>query len=193
MTRFALLTLCLLFATGCAMFEGEEHDSDMSTDMSMGMEQPDPPAEMAKLERMVGKWSGTAEMVSGAPEGAPDSFKGESRMHFVHNGFYLMSEGWHEMGPGMKAHYTEIWAWDPGAGKYRTFWFSDMGEWGTGWATASADGSEFQIKADAMDAAGNKKSGTGTGRFVDDDTMEWTWTERGPMGEMTMKGTSHRK
>lgn len=192
MMRFALLILCLPFVTGCAMFH-EEHDSDTSKDMPMGMEKPEPSAEMAKLSRMVGAWAGTAEMVSGAPEGAPTTFKGESQMRLVHDGFYLMSEGWHEMGPGMKASYTEYWAWDPGAGKYRTFWFSDMGEWGTGWATANADGTEFKIEAESMDAQGNKKSGSGTGRFVDDDTMTWTWTEKGPMGEMEMKGTSRRK
>ena len=41
-------------------------------------------------------------------------------------------------------------------------------------------------------ANGRPSRGNGTIEFVDDKTMEWCWTEKGPMGKMELKGTSRK-
>jgi hypothetical protein len=167
--------------------------------MDMGdMQKPSPPMQMAQLDRLIGSWEGTAEMVyPEMPERSdtPNSFAGGGKWERTMDGMYLRSEGWHEMGPDVKMKSVEYIAWDAGAGAFRTFWFSDFGEFGTGTMRTSADGSGFTVKAKSTDASGESKNGSGKMTFVDNDTVEWTWAERNWMGSklMEFKGTMKRK
>ncbi len=129
------------------------------------------------------------------PEGGddmPSSFAGGGTMDWALDGMALKGEGWYEMGPDEKTHYVEYWSWDPKAKKYAIWSMSDWGETGSGWAEFTPDGNSMCAKAAARDAEGNKKSGESKMTFVDDNTMTWTYAEKGPMGKMKIKGTSRR-
>jgi hypothetical protein len=111
----------------------------------------------------------------------------------VLGGTALHSIGTFDMGEGQKMTYEEYMWWDAKAGKYRNWSISDWGEVGSGWLTDCKDCDGFCSKAGAIDAQGNKKRFEGCMWFVDKDTMEWSFTESGPMGKMSMKGTSKRQ
>jgi hypothetical protein len=178
---------------------------------SLAFQKPEPAPELARLERLVGTWTGTGQMVDwdmpkdmpkalkdkmpvGAEGEKPEEYAGGGTYEWTLDGMFLKGEGWHEMGPDQKAHYAEYWTWDPTAKKYRTWYFSDFGEHGSGWATMSEDGKTMTFTGTSYDAYGNKETGSGTMTFPDDDTYEWTWTGSSRvMGEMEMKGTAKRK
>ena len=152
---------------------------------------PAPHPEMQRLARMVGTWSGTAEVVE--PD-VPGSFKGTTTSAWALGGQFLRNEGGHEMGEGQSANYVEMITWDPRQNAYRSWYFSDWGEHGTGEITVSDDGSCWCVKSRGFDAAGNRKTGEGCVTFLSDNTQEWTWTEKGgPAGRMRLKGTATRQ
>lgn len=171
------------------------------------MEAPKKPTaapEMKKLERMLGSWAGTAEMVEPSPEEMkkrmpegskemPTSFKGGGKSDWALGGTYLKSEGWHEMGNNEKATYVEYITWDADKGKFHSWYFGDNGEYGQGWMTFDADGNTFHMKARGVNFSGKPMSGKGTMRFVGNDTIEWKWSESaGLFHKMSIKGTNKR-
>ncbi|MGB2984416.1 MAG: hypothetical protein WBE26_00920, partial [Phycisphaerae bacterium] len=189
------LTLCALgLVGGCAQPQWAEPPK-----------KPTPGAELMKLSRLLGTWSGTAEIVSPSPEEMkaampedaeemPSSFAWAGKAEWTLGGMFLTSEGWHEMGEGERMNYVEYWTWDPKAKKYRTWYFSDWGESGQGWAWFdAADGDTMRFKATGIDAQGGTKRGKGMMTFTDDDTYEWTWSESGSDGKMKFEGTAKRQ
>ena len=173
--------------------------------MDMGPpKKPAPAAEMKKLERMTGTWNWTGQMVSPTkeemmkhmPPGSKEpqtTFSGVGKGEMVLGGTAFKSTGSFDMGEGQKMTYEEYWWWDAKAGKYRAWSISDWNEVGTGWITYCGDCDGFCNKGDAIDSQGNKKHYEGCMKFVDKDTMEWSMTESGPMGKMSMKGSSKRQ
>jgi hypothetical protein len=168
------------------------------------MQKPSPAPEMAKLARFIGTWSGSAEIVSPSheemkaemPEGEemPSSFAGGGTYDWTLGGMYLRGEGWHEMGDGQRANYVEYWAWNPKVKKYRTWYFGDWGDSGEGWAWFDQDHPDvMRLKGTTTDALGRKGRGHGMMTFIDDNSYEWSWCERGPMGKMKFEGTSKRE
>lgn len=188
---------CLL---GPAMLVG----GCMKPAMDMGPpKKPEVPAEMKKLERLVGAWNWTGEMVcptkeemmKAMPPGSKEpqtKFAGTGKMEMVLGGAALRGTGSFDMGEGQMMTYEEYWWWDAKAGKFRTWSISDWLESGSGWATPCGDCDGFCNKGEGIDAQGNKKRYEGCMKFIDKDTHEWCFTEHGPMGKMTMKGTSKR-
>ena len=81
--------------------------------------------------------------------------------------------------------------WNPKVGKYRSWYFSDWGEYGEGWWTLK--GEDWHFKGTGCDAHGNKSKLEGSWKFTDDDTIEWEWAEKGPHGTMELTGKSTRK
>ena len=73
-------------------------------------QQPTPGPEIQKLARLVGSWTGTAEMVTPSPEemraampegseeDIPSSFAGGGTFEWDLNGMFLVGRSWHEMG-----------------------------------------------------------------------------------------------
>lgn len=194
MSRRLIVSLCVLAVVGgCARPE-----------WPMEMKKPTPGAELKKLQRLVGNWTGTAEMVSPSPEEMkammpegseemPSSYAGGGKYEWGLGGMFLKGEGWHEMGEGLKANYVEYWTWDPKAGKYRTWYFSDFGESGAGWAKFS-DANTIEMKMAGLDAEGYEVSGGGTMTFVDDNLYNWTWSMKSDKeGKMEFKGTGKRQ
>lgn len=195
--RRSLLLIPLIAVLGCAQ---------QQTSMDMMTEKPKPAPELAKLDRLVGQWSGTAEMVYPSPEEMrkkmppgeemPTYFKGGGKWEWVLGGMFLKSEGWHEMPGGERAHYLEFLTWDPTIKKYHSWYFSDTGESGEGTVTFSDDGRIMYWKAKGIKPGGKKMQGHGTMTFIDDNTLEWNWTEsEGLFGtnKMELKGTSRRQ
>jgi hypothetical protein len=155
--------------------------------------QPTPAPEMAHLQRMIGNWTTTGEMVSPAPEtGMPNTFTGGGTWTWALNGMYVKATGWHEMPGGMRMNNEEFITWDEDAGKFHAWYYSDWGERGESFWTMSDDGMTFDIKATAVQG-GKRSRGTGTLTFVNDMTMNWTWTEKSSEGKMVMRGTSHKR
>lgn len=193
MTRFVMLAMSVsLVLTGC-----------MQPQMPMGdFKQPDPAPEMAKLVRFMGTWEGTAHMdddtiemmKSMSPEGEETSnnFAGAGTYTWTLDGHFLKGTGWHEMGPDTKAQYVELWTWDAKEKKYKTWFFSDWGEYGTGWASWCGDDC-LCMTATGSDPSGAKMKGKGCMRFTDDKTIEWNWSEKRGPAKMGFHGTSRRK
>jgi len=186
MRRLACLTVCgSVFLVGC-----QEPTMEM-----MEMKKPSPAPELAKLERMVGNWDGTWEMLSPKPEEGAEPMSGTStgKFSWTMGGMFLMGAGVVDIGEGKMMNYVEYWTWDPQAKKYRSWFFSDWGESGESTFSLSADGNSMKGTFAGMDGEGHKKSGGGELTWVDNNTMEGTWHETGPMGNIKMKWTSKRK
>ena len=189
---FPIAASVLLRLSGCA-----------SPKMPMEMpKRPTPGPEMARVAVLLGDWEGTAEMVEPSPEEMkafmpegeemPSSFAGGNKYEWVLGGMYLKGEGWHEMGDGQKMNFVEAWKWDAKAKKYKTWFFTDWGEHGSGWATW-CDTDCLCMDATAQDVEGRESKGTGRICLVDDNTMEWVWSESGAKGKMKLEGTSKKK
>lgn len=159
--------------------------------------------QMKKLDRLVGNWTWTGEMVEPSKEEMmkylpkdakppQTTFAGTGKFEFILGGTVLKGSGSFDMGDGQKMNYEEFWAWDGKANKYRTYFLNDWSETGLGWVTPCGDCDGFCTKGDSVDAQGVKKHAEGCMKAVDKDTWEWSMTEHGPMGKMSMKGTSKR-
>lgn len=194
MLRRTCLTLAtFVLAGGC-----------MKPPMDMGPpKKPEPAAEMKKLEQFAGTWKWTGEMVSPTkeelmkqmPPGSKEpqmTMAGSGKGEMVWGGTVLRMEGSFDL-EGQKMTYLEYWMWDGQAKKYRILSMNDWGEIGTGWATLCDDCDGFCSKSDATDAQGIRKRYEGCMKLVDKDTHDWSFTERGPMGKMSFKGTSKRQ
>ena len=154
---------------------------------------------MKQLERLVGTWNGTAEMVSPTreemieymPEMAdkmPEYFKGGSTWSLTFDGLVLKVEGWHEMTKDERANYVEFIKWDSKKERFLTFFFSDYGEHATGELKVDRNDPDlFHMKGTGVDAQGTKKRFKGTMRFVDNDTVFWEVTESSGFQKMKMK------
>lgn len=199
--RTSCLVLPLFLVAGC---HGRSF-MVIERDMPPMPTKPAPFPEMKMLEPMVGTWTGSGEMLEPDPETIkammPESerakfkstFGGGSTSKWELDGTVLRSEGWYEMPDNQKGSYIEYWTWCPKAGKFRTWFSSDWSESGNGWVTPSADGRCFQMKGSSCDAMGNTKKFEGCMCLPNNDTMEWDFTEKGPMGRFRMHGTSKRQ
>jgi hypothetical protein len=166
---------------------------------------PTPSADIQKLSRMIGTWSGTAEWVVPSPEdmkammpeGAeemPTEFAGSGTYSWTLDGMYLKGEGWHEMGPDERVSYVEYWAWDEKSNRYRTWYFTDWGESGEGWAWFDvSDDNTIRFKGTSVDGQGMRHKGKGKMTFLDDNRYEWSWAEHSPMGNVAFKGVATRE
>ena len=196
MTRRLVASLCaMVMIGGCARPHAP-----------MGPPQkPAQSAEVKKLSRLAGSWTGTAEMVSPSaeemqavmPEGSNEkvqtTFAFGGKLDWALGGLFLKGEGWYEMGEGLKANYVEYWTWDPKAQKYRIWSFTDWGESSAGWAKFT-DANTMWMESEGWDGEGYKMSSTGTMTFVDDNTHNWTITMKSDQtGKMVMKGTAKKQ
>lgn len=158
---------------------------------------PERPVELDRLNDWVGTWkaSGTGKMM-----GIDEEFTvtGTSQNAWDVDGWYLSEHGEYDMGPMGKMKYLQVWTWDSNAKKFRSYWFDSMG--GVGHGTAKCD-EKTRTWTMSMRGKGPMGSTRGKGcvKFVDDNTMEWTWQEwpawdlLGLFKFMDMKGTSTRQ
>jgi len=196
MVRRLVMVMCAVgLAGGC-------------TQSRWAMEPPQKPGvapQMAQLQRLIGNWSGHAEMVEPSREAMlammpenerhemPEKYAGGGSWEWALGGMALRGDGWYEMGPGQKVNYVEFWTWDAKNNRFRTWFASDWGETGEGWAKFNPDGNSMTMNATMRDADGTGKSGSGTFTFLDNNTMEWTYAEKGSHGNMRLRGVSKRQ
>jgi ribosomal protein L24E len=162
-----------------------------------------PSRELAKLSLMLGEWTGEGRLVSPSaevlraamPPGQEPmtTFESGSTTEFALGGKFLRSQGWHEVGAGRISRYVQFVTWDPRRGKYRSWYFTDSGEIGEGWMTVEADGRTFRSQAGGTRADGSPIQGRGVATVVEDGSMQWSWSEKGPAGEIELEGRSRRK
>lgn len=191
-----------MFAVTALIAGCSETHPKMSMDEMMKKATPAP--ELAKLNPMVGNWTGTAEMVkptademkkmmpADAAQKFTGRFNGGSNYQWTLNGMYLEGRGWHERHDGTRDNFMEVMGWDAKTKKYWSGFVSDSGDRGEVWTTVSADGKTFTSQAKGCDGHGNPTTGQGTMTFVDNNTINWTWVENGAMGRMELKGTTKR-
>ena len=197
MRRLVWLLCSAALVAGCS----DSHPPKMTMeDMN---KKPAPAPELSKLNRFVGNWSGTADLVKPTaaemqkmmPAGSPaptTHFNGAESYQWTMDGFFLKVEGWHDRGNGQRENFSGVCGWNA-AGK--TYWSGMITNWGGsghGTMTADADGRTFHFTGEEMDANGRPMKSKGMVRFVDDNTMDWSFSGTGPMGPLEMKGTMKR-
>ena len=174
-----------LIGTGCMPKFTVEQLSEM---------RPERPAEMDKLNAFAGKW----EMEGQAKMSVVDEMLkigGTADAKWEGDGWYLVNNAVMNMeGMGeMKA--VETWTYDAHSKKYRSIWVDNMGSVGTGEGRHDEKTDTWYFTASSHGPMG-KVSMKGTAKVIDENTMEWTWTEDGCMGlckTMEMTGTSRRR
>lgn len=167
---------------------------------------PQAPEAMNNLSRMVGTWEGTCEMVKptademekympGAMDHMPKVYKGASTSQWVMDGMAIREEGWHDRSKDSKEHYVAYITWNPRRERYEGYYTSDWGGHGTSTMWMSDDGDTFHMRGQETDVDGNTMKGRGHMHFVDNDTMEWSYSMLGPLGieVFRLEGTSYRK
>lgn len=167
-------------------------------------QKPAQPEEIKPLEFLIGSWNDYAQLLSPAPPspgdtGAPaqpdqNQPTGFAKTDWAIGGMAIMSNGWYEMGEGNRVNFTEYWMWDPRGCKYRTSYFDDWGNFGSGSAVRCEDGNTFCIEGRGSGLLGFKTAYTGRMRPLDADTIEWMFEERGgPMGDIAAQGVHRRQ
>lgn len=186
-----------LIAVGC---------SQADSGMDMEPKKPNRASEMEALAPLVGTWSGTMEMIVPSPEemkkhmpkdapAPPSTFASGGTYKWDIGGLFLHYEGWAEMGKDQRMNMHELIGWDPIKKKYHSWYVSDYGERGDGWMKASDDGKTFNGNFSGIGMNSKAMKGNGTMTFIDSNTVEWTWEEKGFLGttKMKMKGTMKKQ
>lgn len=191
MMRRMLVTLPVLLMamsmTGCMQKMSVEEFSQMMPPRS---------PEMDRLEAFVGTWKGDGTMTSPMVEGPMTTtgegtarWAGDDKSVLVNIGSYTMAGSDHAMTG------VETWTYDPEKEVYRFTWTDSFGSTGTGTGRYCEDTGTWTMKGKSKGPMGSTTS-KGTARFVNKDTMEWSFTEYamgGLMKTMEMKGTSKRQ
>ena len=117
---------------------------------------------------------------------------GQSTIEWDLGGVFLKERGWYETPDGRRVHFVAYLTWDPRSKQYRAWKFNDWGQQGDEWLRFDRDGT-VHARTKSTDAQGHTLHGTGRYAFPDDNVIEWTRTQRGPMGRVTLKGTMKRQ
>jgi len=165
-------------------------------DLSEMMKLPQRPAELDRLDRLVGTWEGTAELKMAGSDEVMTS-EGIETASWDADKWLLVSRFEYEMGDEGKMKGTGVMMWDAKAKKYRIWSFDSLGECESGTATYDEETKTWHFKSKGRNLlTGETYVGKGTSKAVDDDTHEWQYTMWDGwkfMKFMEMKGTSRRR
>jgi hypothetical protein len=155
---------------------------------------PKRPAELDHLNMFAGDWTfeGKAEF-AGLDE--PLEMTGTNSAHWDGNNWYLVSTGIFKMADFDDMHGIETWTYDTNSKCYRSSWFDSMGTAGYGRSWYNEDDKTWTMKATSYGPHG-KSYMKGKVTFTDENTAEWSMTERAMGGLIKvaeMSGTSKRK
>ena len=178
------ITACIML-TGCMpKMTVEELKANM----------PQRPAELDKLNAFVGRWEFDGEgNMAGLDEALPTTGTGETQ--WDDSGWFLVGNSVFKLEGFDDMHGHDTWTYDTHSKKYRSTWVDSMGSTGTGTATHNEKTNTWTMRATSHGPYG-KTTMKGCIKVIDDDTMEWCWTEYamcGLMKTMEMCGTSKRK
>ncbi|MFQ5589764.1 MAG: DUF1579 family protein [Phycisphaerae bacterium] len=183
--RAVVLTLGVGALTGCMPKYTIEQLKEMM---------PERPIELDKLAMFLGEWEGTSETTLCVLD-EPLSGTGSRTMEWTLDKRYLVEHGDYDMGELGKMKGVGLWTYDPKAKKYRIWWFDSQGGTARGTATFCDETKTWKMKVKGRNPWGKSK-GKGTVTFVDDDTIEWEWSEwdgSGLFKTAETTGTSKRK
>lgn len=136
---------------------------------------PERPAQLDLLNDFVGKWEFTGEArFSGLDEVLKTS--GSSEMKWEGGGWYLVERGTYHMGDFGDLEGMATWTYDAGAKKFRNTWVDSMGALTVGTGRYNEKTRTWHMKSTNYTPFG-KTTAKGTARFVDDNTMEWDFSE----------------
>lgn len=184
-SRWPTCVCALVLMTGCMpKFTVEEMKAMM----------PERPVELDLLNMFEGSWESEATMNMALLD-EPLTGKATSTASWECDDWWMVERGEHEMGELGTMHYLAIWGYDVKAKKYRSWWFDSMGSAGRGTAKYNEETKTWRIKAKSKSSMG-KTVGDGTAKYLDDRTVEWTWTEWDGLKLikfMEGSGTSHKK
>ncbi len=155
---------------------------------------PQRPAELDKLEMLIGTWEGTGEATMCVLD-EPLKTTSKGTAEWGCDGWCVIERGVFEMGELGSMEGIGIWAYDVKSKKYLSFWMDSMGMTGVGTATYCDKTKTWKMKSKGRSPWG-KSFMRGTMSFPDPDTAEWTMTEWDGsqlFKTMELKGTSHRK
>ncbi|MCP4594331.1 MAG: DUF1579 domain-containing protein [bacterium] len=146
------------------------------------------------MNMWVGDWEGDAEMKLAVCD---EMIKGtgKSTAKWMCNDRLLVEIGEADMGGLGTMQMMGVWAYDTKAKKYRNWWFSEHGDVGVSTACYDEESKTWKMSGKGSGPCGNTIS-RGTAKFVDDNTVEWCFTERDVLGLKKMaeyRGTSKRK
>lgn len=158
---------------------------------------PPRPAELDRLDMLVGTWEGTAEMsVPGVDE--PTTSKIVTTTKWELDKRFLVDHFEGDMGEEGKFEGVGVWTWDPKAKEYRNWWFDSLGSFSHGTTKYDEETRTLHMRWEGTNSMTGKPSyGDGTSKFIDDNTQQWTYKEWDNFlhwGEPTiMSGTYQRK
>jgi len=157
----------------------------------MKAQMPQRPAELDRLNAFVGKWQGEAEGRFAMLD-EPVKMTGTSEAKWDGDRWFVVSRGVMRMADFPETQGMELWTYDVGAKKYRSYFVDSIGMSGMSEARYDEKTNTWHMTSDSYGAWGKSRY-TGTLKFTDPDTMEWSMTENmGLMKVMEMKGTSRR-
>jgi hypothetical protein len=158
-------------------------------------EQPDRPAELDVLNQFVGTWQQTAHMECKFIEGPYDG-TGVGTAKWDADGWALVWHFDYNAPDGSVMRGVETWVWDAKAKKYRTYALDNYGYMMQGTAKYDADTRTFKSSWKGRNLLeGKTTKGSGTMRFIDDNTVEWDfsmWDGWHLVKIMEMSGTMTR-
>jgi Protein of unknown function (DUF1579) len=189
MKQLATLSLALLFTL---FFGCQQQQQQPPMDMAEMMKPPPRPAELDRLQPLVGQWETTMEMKD--PSGKVTAAKGSSTSGWEADKRILLERFEGSMN-NEKMSGLAIWSYNTKTGKYQMFWTDSHGNESHGTGTYDEATKTWRMQSTAHNhQKGTKFKEEGTMRFIDPNTMEWSSTAKLPGGAtMEMKGTSKRK
>lgn len=182
-----IVPACLMgfIAVGC----GKPNMSDMHM--------PSRPAELDKLEPMVGSWTYSIEFTM---EGMPGPIKGTGTSTVAwdcEKNVLVEHVNGDPDEQGHKFSAMGLYMYDTHGKVFRTVWIDNMGEVHHGTMKLAEDGKTWHTRGTGMNTyTGEKGKGVGEMKWVDNNTMEFSGKQYDSWGfskKMDMKGTSKRK
>jgi len=185
------VTASITILAGCVVLTG---CMPKMTIEEMKAMKPDRPAELDRLNVLVGEWEhkGISEF-KGLDQ--PLQSSGTQKIRWEGDKWYLVSENTFTMGELGDMEGMEIWTYDTHSDCFRVVWVGTDGWFSHGRAWYDEGAKQFKIKGTDYSPHG-KMSTKGTLTVVDHDTLVWEWegsVMAGLMEVVEMEGTAKRK
>jgi len=155
-------------------------------------EMPQRPPELDQLNDFVGKWESTGQADFAFLDETLKTH-GNWEANWEGDGRYLVTrhEGTIEKLGTMTGLETSTY--DSNNGMYRSTWTDSFGSVGIGHSTYDADTRTWHLVYSTLHGPWGKSTMKGTMKLVNDDTMDWSWTEyMGWTKTAEMSGTARR-
>ena len=187
MMTLGMVGLWSVMLVGCQPSEEE---------MATMFKQPPRPAELDRLEAMVGTWKTDVEFkMPGSDEVKTSSGQNSSQWAADK---WMLTETWeHEMGEGSMMKGVMLTWWDAYSKTYRVFATDNYGGRSEGKLKYDEKENLWEGKSKGRDGmTGERVVETWTMKFTDPSTMEWTWAQYDGLGlfkHFEVTGTSRRQ